>query len=72
MGDLSLLSQWAVYPSITEKGRWRSDFKVDGKYDLPLNFYIKAGITFNYDNRPAAAGKETDYVFIFSIGWELE
>lgn len=71
IGDLNLLSTWYVYPSITESGRWRSDFQFDTKYDLPLDFYIKLGLTLNYDNRPAVQGNETDYVFVISFGWEL-
>ena len=71
IGDFSLLSNLYVYKSFTESGRWRSDFKLDTKYDLPLDFYIKFGITLNYDNQPAVVGKETDYVYVFSIGWEL-
>ena len=71
IGDLNLLSNIWVYPSITENGRWRTDFIFDAKYDLPLDFYIKLGFTLNYDNRPAVKGKETDYVLAFSIGWEL-
>jgi len=71
IGDLSLLSSIWAYPSFTESGRWRTDFNFDAKYDLPLDFYIKLGFTLNYDNRPAVKGKETDYVLVFSIGWEL-
>jgi hypothetical protein len=71
IGDFSLLSNLYVYPSFTESGRWRTDFKLDAKYDLPLDFYLKFGITINYDNRPAEAGKETDYVYVFSVGWSL-
>jgi small nuclear ribonucleoprotein (snRNP)-like protein len=71
IGDFSLLSNLYVYPSLTESGRWRTDFKLDAKYDLPLDFYIKFNLTLNYDNQPAVAGKETDYVYGFSVGWEL-
>jgi small nuclear ribonucleoprotein (snRNP)-like protein len=35
IGDFSLLSNLYVYPSLTESGRWRTDFKLDAKYDLP-------------------------------------
>jgi len=69
--DLSLLSNLYVYPGITESGRWRVDFSLDTKYDLPLNFYVRLGGTLNYDNRPAIAGNEYDYVITFSVGWEL-
>jgi putative salt-induced outer membrane protein YdiY len=71
MGDLSVLSNLTVYPSFTEKGRVRSDFSLDLKYDLPLDFYIKFGYTLNYDNKPVEGAAESDYVFQTTVGWEL-
>ncbi|GAO44009.1 hypothetical protein FPE01S_03_00480 [Flavihumibacter petaseus NBRC 106054] len=71
IGDLSLLSSWYVYPSLTESGRWRSDFSFDAKYEFWKDFYFRAGTTVNYDNQPAVAGKETDFVFQFTVGWSL-
>jgi putative salt-induced outer membrane protein YdiY len=70
IGDWSLLTRIVGYPSITESGRWRTDFSFDTKYDLPLDFYAKLGITVNYDNQPAEGASETDYVFITGFGWE--
>jgi len=70
IGDLSLLTSLAVYPGITESGRWRSDFKFDMKYDLPLDFYVKLGYTLNYDNQPAVGSSKNDYVFHTGFGWE--
>ena len=72
IGDLSLLTSILAYPSITENGRFRLDFKFDMKYDLPLDFYIKMGITYNYDNQPVLGASEVDYVFQTSFGWELD
>jgi small nuclear ribonucleoprotein (snRNP)-like protein len=72
IGDLNLLSSFYAYPSLTESGRWRTDFKFDAKYDLPLDFYIKLNLTWNYDNRPAIAGNQHDYVLAFSFGWEWD
>ena len=71
IGDLSLLSSLAVYPSFTESGRIRSDFKFDLKYDFPLDLYIKLGYTLNYDNKPVEGASETDYIFQTTVGWEL-
>ncbi|MFN2128683.1 MAG: DUF481 domain-containing protein, partial [Anaerolineales bacterium] len=65
-----LLTNIMVYPGITEKGRWRSDFNLDTKYDLPYDFYIKVSLTINYDNRPAEGASETDYVVQTGLGWE--
>lgn len=70
-GDLSLLTRLVVYPGFTEKGRFRADFKTDLKYDLPLDFYIKVGFTWNFDNQPASGSSEYDYVFQTGIGWSL-
>lgn len=71
MGDLSLLTNLTVYPSLTESGRVRADFKFDIKYDLPLEFYIRFGYTLNYDNKPVEGAAESDYVLQTSFGWEL-
>lgn len=70
-GDLSLLSNLYFYPSLTENGRVRTDFKLDVKYEFANDFYVKLNITYNYDNQPAIQGNETDYVYGFSVGWEL-
>lgn len=71
-GDLDLLTNLYVYPSLTESGRVRSDFKFDLKYEFYNDFYVKLNITYNYDNQPAIQGNESDYVYGFSVGWELE
>jgi len=70
-GNLNLLTNLYVYPSITESKRFRSDFNFNLKYDFLNDFYIKLSLSLNYDNQPAVAGKETDYVYGISFGWEL-
>ena len=71
IGDLSILTNGYAYPSLTESGRWCADFGLDLKYDLPLDFYLKLGLNYNFDNRPVEGASETDYVFQLSFGWEL-
>jgi hypothetical protein len=70
IGDLSLLTKLVAYPSFTESGRWRSDFNFDVKYDLPLDFYIKLGLTATYDNRPVEGASDTDYMMQTGFGWK--
>lgn len=70
IGDLNLYTTATAYPSLTEQGRFRFDWRFDAKYDLPMDFYVKAGVTLNYDNQPAIVGAETDYVFTTGFGWE--
>ncbi len=71
IGDLTLYASATAFPSITEQGRFRSDLKFDAKYDdfIINDFYIRGGITLNYDNQPAIAGNETDYVLTTGFGW---
>lgn len=71
IGDLELFTNFYWYPSITEDGRNRIDYKFDVKYDLPLGFYLKAGFTLNYDSQPAAGASQSDYVILSGFGWEL-
>ncbi len=71
MGDLGMLTSLYIFPSFTESGRVRSDFKFDLTYDLPLEIYFKIGYTLNYDNKPVEGASETDYVFQTTVGWEL-
>jgi len=76
IGDLSLFTNLTVYPTVVapedvDPGRIRADLRFDAMYDDLFidDFYIRAGFTVNYDNRPAEAGKETDYVFTTGFGW---
>ena len=69
-GDLTFYTSAYAYPNITDTGRWRSDVRADIKYKLPLDFYVRAGVTANYDNRPAVVGSELDYVFTTGFGWK--
>jgi len=71
IGDLDLLTNLVVYPSFTDKGRIRSDFSFDLKYDLPLDIYFKLGYLLNYDNQPVEGASDVDYLFQTSVGWEL-
>jgi hypothetical protein len=71
LSDFSLLTRAVAYPSLTQEGRFRFDFRFDVKYDLPLNFYIKLGLTLNHDNQPVQTNNKTDYVFQTTLGWDL-
>lgn len=69
--DFSLKTGIKFYPSLSEQGRLRSDFDFNLKYDLPLDFYVKLGFNFNYDNQSASTGSDFDYVFTSGFGWKF-
>ncbi len=71
IGDLSLMTSAVLYPSLSEKGRYRADVNLDLKYDLPLDFFIKMSLTYNWDNQPIEGATTDDYVFTTSFGWEF-
>jgi len=67
--DFSLLTNVIVYPSLTENRRVRVDYRIDLKYDLPFDFYIKTGFTLNYDNQPIEGATRSDYIWQTTFGW---
>lgn len=76
IGDLNLYTLLIVYPTLVsaesvESGRLRTDFRFDAKYDDIFidDFYVRAGFRLNYDNRPAEAGRDVDYIFTTGFGW---
>lgn len=69
--DFDLDTNIKFYPSITESKRYRVDYDLNIKYDLPLDFYIKVGFAFNFDNQPVAGTPELDYVLNTGVGWEF-
>ncbi len=69
-GDISFYVLLTTYSNMTIKGRWRTDFQINCKYDLPLDFYIKMSASFNQDNRTPAEISDIDYVFSTGFGWE--
>ncbi|MEH6537583.1 MAG: DUF481 domain-containing protein [Psychroserpens sp.] len=70
--DIDLDTTINFYPSLSEKGRIRTDYDLNLKYDLPLDLYIKLGFTINFDNQPAIGGNDFDYIFTSGFGWEFD
>ena len=71
LGDLDLLTKVIAYPSLTEKGRFRTDFSFGMKYEFKRDFFIKLSLSGNYDNKPAEGSSPIDYVLGTTFGWEL-
>ena len=69
--DFDLKTTIKFYYSLSEKGRFRTDYDLNLKYDMPLNFYIKLGFTLNYDNQSAISGSDFDYILSSGLGWKF-
>lgn len=69
--DFDLNTNITFYPSFTQGGRYRVDYNLNLKYDLPLDFFIKLGLNYNYDSKPVEGASVSDYVFQSTFGWEF-
>ena len=69
--DFNLNTDVTFYPSLTQSGRYRADYNLNLKYDLPLDFFIKLGLTYNYDSKPVEGASVSDYAFQSTFGWEF-
>lgn len=69
--DFKLDTNLNIFPSLSESGRWRVDYNLDIKWDLPFDFYLKTALQFNYDNQSAATGSSFDYVVTTGVGWSF-
>ena len=69
LGDLEVNTKVIAYPSLTEKGRFRTDFDFYIEYEFGFDLFINLGYTLN--NKPAEGASGNDYVLATTIGWEL-
>lgn len=59
-----------VYPSITEKGRIRTNYDLKYSHELFSDFTVDLTFFINYDSEPPTAGAETtDWGIVLSFGW---
>jgi len=70
LGDFSVQTSIIYYYSLAETGRFRVDLNAFLKYDLPLDFYIKTSLNYDYDSQPVEGASSADYIFQLSFGWE--
>lgn len=71
LGDLNLQSSVVLYYGRKEGIRWRTDYNLNVKYDLPLDFYINLNFVLNYDSQPPEDASKTDYQISSGFGWSF-
>lgn len=61
---------FALFPSLSDPGRWRLGFVSELSYEFFRDFYWKVQMYDDYDSDPQAADAETnDFGIATSIGW---
>ncbi|MGB5238058.1 MAG: DUF481 domain-containing protein [Flavobacteriaceae bacterium] len=68
---IDLITGIRFLPSLTENNRFRIDYSFKFKYKFIKDFYISAGLSFNYDNQPSTAGATFDYTLNTGFGWKF-
>jgi len=63
-----LLTRLTYYPSLTISGRHRFNYRFDLDFNLPGDWYLRAGFFDNYDNKPPAGFSKNDYGFSNTFG----
>jgi len=73
--DVSLTAQAALYPSITEQGRYRSSLNVNLARDLIKDFTLSLTVYQSYDSDPPAESSgdinKKDYGIVTSFGYKF-
>lgn len=69
--DLSIELSAHNYGSITKRNRFRTDFELYIRYNLPKRFYLKTRFIFSYDGRLHSEVATSDYIITNGIGWSF-
>ncbi len=61
-----------VFPSVTESGRWRSDFRTTFKLEVVSDLFWTMEAYASYDSKPSDKNAETtDYGITTGLGWSF-
>jgi hypothetical protein len=60
----------ALFPSLTESGRWRGDFRSTFRLELVRDLFWSMEFYYNFDSKPIDAdAQKTDYGITTGLGW---
>lgn len=70
--ELDVSTGLALYPSLTDSGRWRSSYNISLKWEIISDFFWKLSLIGDYDSKPRdATATENDYTLNTSLGWDF-
>jgi hypothetical protein len=70
--ERSFKSNFRVFPSVTDFGRWRATFDMDYRFELVKDLYWKLYFYTSYDSDPISAeGASSDYGVTSSLGYKF-
>ena len=70
--ERSLKSNFRVFPSLTDAGRWRATFDTDFRLELVSDLFWKMSFYASYDSDPLSSeGASSDYGVTSSLGYKF-
>jgi hypothetical protein len=70
--ERSLRSDFRVFPSLTDAGRWRATFDTDFRLELVSDLFWKLAFYASYDSDPLSVeGASSDYGVTSSLGYKF-
>ena len=69
--ERSLTARFTLFPSLTESGRVRTDFRTTFKLEFISDLFWSMEAYYQSDNEPSAGSPEEDYGLTTSVGWSL-
>ena len=67
-----MTSNFRIFPSLTDVGRWRSTFDTDFRLELVSDLYWKMAFYISYDSDPVSKeGASSDYGVTSSLGYKF-
>jgi putative salt-induced outer membrane protein YdiY len=65
----TLTTGLTLYPSITDAGRWRSDFNIALRQEIITDLFVELEVYDSYDSKPPEDGTKNDYGVVTSLGY---
>jgi hypothetical protein len=70
--ERSFKTNFVVFPSITDWGRWRASFNADFRLEIINDLYWKVDFYANYDNKPISPdAASSDYGVTTGVGYKF-
>jgi hypothetical protein len=70
--ERTLETSLALFPSLTESGRWRGNFRTTFRLELVSDLFWSMEYYYNFDSRPLDVGaQEIDYGINTGLGWSF-
>jgi hypothetical protein len=70
--ERSLTSNFRIFPSITDPGRYRTTFDMDFRLELVADLFWKMSYYISYDSDPVSTeGARSDYGVTSSLGYKF-